>query len=74
MFFTSNRHVKFQLEVGMHVLVRARVSLYEGRGDFQLIVESLEEMGFGALQRAFEQLKEKLSTEPGKISIAKKTD
>lgn len=63
MFFQQNRKVKFQLECGMHVLVNARVSLYEGRGDYQLIVESLEERGFGALSRAFEQLKEKLSKE-----------
>ncbi len=63
MFFQHNRKVKFEPKLGMHVLVNTRVSLYEGRGDFQLIVESLEEMGFGALQRAFEQLKEKLSKE-----------
>ena len=63
MFSGSNRKVKFQPEVGMHVLVRARVSLYEARGDYQLIVDSMDEMGFGALQRAFEQLKEKLSKE-----------
>ena len=46
---------------GMHVLVRARVSLYEARGDFQLIIEHLEEAGHGALQRAFEELKQKLA-------------
>ena len=48
---------------GMHVLVRARISLYEGRGEFQLIVEHLEEAGEGALRRAFEQLKNRLSQE-----------
>jgi len=48
---------------GMHVLVRARVTLYEGRGDFQLIVETLEEAGEGALRRAFEQLKNRLLAE-----------
>jgi len=48
---------------GMQVLVRARVSLYEGRGEFQLIVESVEEAGEGALRRAFEALKRRLSQE-----------
>jgi len=48
---------------GMQVLVRARVSLYEGRGDYQLIVESLEEAGEGALRRAFEALRRRLAEE-----------
>jgi len=48
---------------GMQVLVRARVSLYEGRGDYQLIVESLEEAGEGALRRAYEQLRARLAEE-----------
>jgi len=46
---------------GLHVLVRARVSLYEARGDYQLIIEHMEEAGHGALQRAFEELKQKLA-------------
>ncbi|MDD3517974.1 MAG: exodeoxyribonuclease VII large subunit [Chromatiales bacterium] len=48
---------------GMQVLVRGRVSLYVPRGDYQLIVEQMEEAGHGALQRAFEALKQKLATE-----------
>ncbi len=48
---------------GDHVLVRARVSLYEPRGDFQLIVEHLEPAGDGALRRAFEELKARLHAE-----------
>lgn len=48
---------------GLHVLARVRVSLYEGRGDFQLIVEYLEEAGEGALRRAFEILKQRLAQE-----------
>lgn len=48
---------------GMQVLVRARVSLYEGRGDYQLIVESLEDAGEGALRRAFEALRRRLAEE-----------
>jgi len=63
MFRGHNTRLNFQPENGTHVIVFARVSLYEGRGDFQLIVEKIEEVGFGRLQRAFEQLKQKLSTE-----------
>ncbi|MGD9108614.1 MAG: exodeoxyribonuclease VII large subunit [Gammaproteobacteria bacterium] len=63
MFRGANSRLKFQPENGMHVIVFARVSLYEGRGDFQLIVEKIEEVGFGRLQRAFEELKQKLSKE-----------
>lgn len=48
---------------GMLVTVRARVTLYEGRGDYQLIVEHIEEAGEGALRRAFEVLKQRLAQE-----------
>jgi exodeoxyribonuclease VII large subunit len=48
---------------GMQVLVRARVTLYEGRGEFQLVVEHLEEAGEGALRRAFDLLKTRLGQE-----------
>lgn len=48
---------------GDHVLLKAQVSLYEPRGDFQLIVETLEEAGDGALAQAFERLKQKLANE-----------
>jgi exodeoxyribonuclease VII large subunit len=51
------------LRDGMQVLMRARVSLYEGRGEFQLIVEHVEESGEGALRRAFEILKARLAAE-----------
>jgi len=50
-------------ENGMQVLLRARPSVYEPRGEFQLIVEHLEEAGAGALARAFEQCKARLATE-----------
>lgn len=63
MFRPFNQSLRFLLQDGMHVIVRAKVSLYETRGDFQLIVNYLEEAGLGALQRAFEQLKEKLMKE-----------
>ncbi|MEX0952072.1 MAG: exodeoxyribonuclease VII large subunit, partial [Gammaproteobacteria bacterium] len=55
--------LKTRPENGMQVLLRAGVSLYEGRGEFQLIVEYLEPAGAGALQRAFEELKRKLEAE-----------
>jgi exodeoxyribonuclease VII large subunit len=48
---------------GMRVTLRARVTLYEGRGDYQLIVEYIEEAGEGALRRAFEALKQRLALE-----------
>ena len=56
---------------GMHVVVRARISLYEARGEFQLIVEHLEEAGEGKLRRAFEALKARLAKE-GLFDIARK--
>lgn len=48
---------------GMQVLLRARITLYEARGDLQLVVEHMEDAGLGALQRAFELLKQRLSAE-----------
>nr|WP_010133002.1 exodeoxyribonuclease VII large subunit [Microbulbifer agarilyticus] len=63
MFRGRNRNVRFQPGNGREVLARARVSLYEGRGEFQLIIEHLEEAGFGALMRQLEELKAKLQAE-----------
>ena len=63
LFRGSRRLLGFEPRDGLHVLARARVSLYEGRGDFQLIVEYLEEAGEGALRRAFEVLKQRLAQE-----------
>jgi exodeoxyribonuclease VII large subunit len=63
MFKPKSTWLRFKPGDGMRVVARARVSLYEARGEFQLIVESLEEAGEGALQRAFEQLKTKLAAE-----------
>ena len=56
-------HLRFQPANGMQMLVRARVGLYEGRGEFQLIIEHMEPAGEGALRRAFERLKQKLAAE-----------
>jgi exonuclease VII large subunit len=63
MFRTQQRRMEFKPENGNRVIVKAQVSLYEPRGDFQLIVEQLEAAGDGALRRAFEALKLKLSEE-----------
>jgi exodeoxyribonuclease VII large subunit len=52
-----------RLENGMQVLARGRISLYEPRGDFQLILDSVQDAGEGALQRRFEELKRKLQAE-----------
>ena len=63
MFRNANQRVKFRPKNGMQVLVRCKPGLYEDRGDYQLIIEHMEEAGFGALQRQFEELKAKLSAE-----------
>jgi exodeoxyribonuclease VII large subunit len=63
MFKGKNRFLKFEPENGAEVLVRANVSLYEGRGEFQLIIEQMELAGEGGLQRAYEELKQKLFKE-----------
>lgn len=63
MFRNRNMTVRFKPQQGQHVLIRARVSLYEGRGDYQIIAEHMEEAGAGALQRAFDELKLKLAGE-----------
>ena len=63
MFRNRNQRVRFNPKHGQQLLVRARVSLYEGRGDFQLIVEHMEDAGAGALQRAYEVLRDKLRSE-----------
>lgn len=63
MFRNRNMTVKFKPQQGMQVVIRARVSLYEERGDYQIIAEHMEEAGTGALQRQFEALKNKLLQE-----------
>ena len=60
MFKGRNRQLRFIPENGMQVLLRVRVTLYEGRGEFQLVVEHMEEAGSVALQRAYEALKHRL--------------
>jgi exodeoxyribonuclease VII large subunit len=82
-FKNNNRYLKFRPEDGMEVVVRGRLSVYEPRGDYQVIVEYMEPVGVGSLQVAFDQLKEKLRKEglfedahkvplpllPGKVGI-----
>lgn len=63
MFRMRNLRVAFRPQNGMQVLVKASVSLYEPRGDYQIIVESMQPAGEGLLQQQFEQLKMKLAAE-----------
>lgn len=63
MFRARNQALTLRPKDGMRVLLRAQISLFEGRGEFQLLVEYMEESGEGALQRAFEALKRKLQAE-----------
>ena len=63
MFRLKNAALGFTPKAGQHVIARGRVSLYEPRGEYQLIVDHLEEAGVGALQREFERLKAKLAAE-----------
>jgi exodeoxyribonuclease VII large subunit len=63
MFRSSNARLRFQPEAGQKVVIRAKLSLYEARGDYQLIAETMEPAGAGDLARAFEELKAKLNAE-----------
>jgi exodeoxyribonuclease VII large subunit len=63
--------LRFRVEDGLHVLVRGRVSVYEQRGQMQLVAETMEPVGAGSLQLAFEQLKERLKAE-GLFDAARK--
>ncbi|WBV22475.1 exodeoxyribonuclease VII large subunit [Pantoea piersonii] len=63
MFRNSNRRVTFRPQHGQQILVRATITLYEPRGDYQLIIESMHPAGEGALQQQFELLKAKLASE-----------
>ncbi|MBA0206906.1 exodeoxyribonuclease VII large subunit [Pectobacterium aroidearum] len=63
MFRTSNRRVMFRPQNGQQVLIRATITLYEPRGDYQLLAESMQPAGDGLLQQQFEQLKQKLAAE-----------
>ncbi|MGD2116988.1 MAG: exodeoxyribonuclease VII large subunit [Chromatiales bacterium] len=73
MFRMKRQLLRFAPADGMQVLLRARITLYEARGDFQLVVEHMEPAGEGRLRQAVEQLKAKLSAE-GLFDAAHKKD
>lgn len=62
-FRSAHRYWKHKPQDGMAVVTRGRIDVYEARGEYQLLVESLEPQGVGALQAAFEKLKKKLTAE-----------
>ncbi|GAB2611725.1 exodeoxyribonuclease VII large subunit [Novilysobacter erysipheiresistens] len=63
MFKPKSTWLKFQPREGLRVLARGRVTLYEARGEYQMVLDHMEEAGEGALRRAFEELKAKLEAE-----------
>jgi len=63
LFRSAQRFLKFTLQHGIQVICRGRASVYEPRGEYQLILDYIEPKGVGALQLAFEQLKAKLEKE-----------
>lgn len=63
MFRGHNAKLKFKPHDGLEVIVRGRITVYEPRGTYQIVCESMEPVGAGALQKQFEQLKEKLKLE-----------
>ncbi|EXI61773.1 exodeoxyribonuclease VII large subunit [Mannheimia granulomatis] len=73
MFKMKNAKVHFRPQNGMQVLVRASVTLYEPRGDYQIIIESMQPAGEGLLQQQFEQLKAKLAAQGWFAQEHKKT-
>ena len=62
-FRSSSRFLKFRPKDGQQLLCRAHVMVYEPKGEYQLVIDYLEPKGLGALQQAFEQLKERLARE-----------
>ena len=63
MFRTTVRQLRFRPEDGMRVVARGRISVYEIKGEYQLVCDTLEPVGLGALQAAFDQLKRRLQAE-----------
>src|SRR3989454_8200830 len=62
-FRSANSRIRFRPKDGLHVRARGRLTVYETRGEYELIVEALDPVGAGALQVAFEQLRDRLQTE-----------
>jgi exodeoxyribonuclease VII large subunit len=63
LFRSSAVRLRFSLQEGLHVIVRGRLTVYEPRGEYQIVLDRVEPKGIGALQLAFEQLKERLASE-----------
>ncbi len=63
LFRSTAVRLRFALQEGLHVIVRGRLTVYEPRGEYQIVLDTVEPKGIGALQLAFEQLKERLVTE-----------
>src|SRR5512134_2633560 len=63
LFRSSALRVRFTLQEGMQVIVRGRLTVYEPRGEYQIVLDAVEPKGIGALQLAFDQLKERLGAE-----------
>jgi len=63
LFRVQQRALRFAPEDGLQVICQGRISVYEPRGEYQLIIDVMEPLGFGQLQLAFEQLKKKLDAE-----------
>ncbi|HEX5549416.1 MAG TPA: exodeoxyribonuclease VII large subunit, partial [Nitrospira sp.] len=72
LFRSSAVRLKFTLQEGMCIIVRGRLTVYEPRGEYQIVLDNVEPKGIGALQLAFEQLKARLAGE-GLFDEAKKT-
>ncbi|HJZ68475.1 MAG TPA: exodeoxyribonuclease VII large subunit [Blastocatellia bacterium] len=70
-FRMQNRMIRFLPEDGLHVITRGRLSIYDARGEYQLVVEYMEPVGAGALQLALEQLKKRLAAD-GLFAIERK--
>ncbi len=63
LFRSSAIRLRFSLQEGLHVVVRGRLTVYEPRGEYQIVLDRVEPKGIGAMQLAFEQLKERLAAE-----------
>src|SRR5512145_3119850 len=62
-FRSSNQRIRFRPQDGLHVRARGKLSVFAPRGDYELVVESLDPVGAGALRIAFEQLRDRLQAE-----------
>lgn len=70
-FANSNQYLKFELKDGLQVICIGRISVYDQRGQYQIVVQRMEPKGLGALQLAFSQLKERLEKE-GLFAVERK--